>query len=48
MEIAFTVDDSKAYSRPWTVMLRQEIVVDTDLIEEICLEGLRPMHLPPQ
>jgi hypothetical protein len=48
LEIAFTVDDPKAYTRPWTVQLAQSIVVDTDLIEEICLEGLRPMHLPPQ
>ena len=46
LNIAFTVDDPKAYTRPWTVNLRQEIVVDADLIEEICLEGLRPMHLP--
>jgi len=48
LDIAFTVDDAKAYTKPWTVNLRQEIVVDTDLIEEICLEGLRPMHLPQQ
>jgi hypothetical protein len=48
LDVAFTVDDPKAYTRPWTVNLRQEIVVDTDLIEEICLEGLRPMHLPAQ
>jgi hypothetical protein len=48
LDIAFTVDDPKAYTKPWTVNLRQEIVVDTDLIEEICLEGLRPMHLPTQ
>ena len=48
LDIAFTVDDPKAYTRPWTVNLRQEIIVDTDLIEEICLEGLRPMHLPAQ
>jgi len=46
LEIAFTVDDPKAYTKPWTVNLRQEIIVDTDLVEEICLEGLRPMHLP--
>jgi hypothetical protein len=46
LDVAFTVDDPKAYTRPWTVNIRQEIVVDTDLIEEICLEGLRPMHLP--
>jgi hypothetical protein len=46
LEIAFTVDDPKAYTRPWTVQLKQTLIVDTDLIEEICLEGLKPMHLP--
>lgn len=46
LDIAFTVDDPKAYTKPWTVNLRQDIIVDADLIEEICLEGLRPMHLP--
>jgi hypothetical protein len=39
LEIRVTVDDPKAYTRPWTVTLRQRIVVDTDLIDEICLEN---------
>jgi hypothetical protein len=38
LEIRATVDDPKAYTKPWTVTLRQRIVVDTDLIDEICLE----------
>ena len=48
LSVDFTVDDPKAYTRPWTVTIRQDIIVDTDLIEEICLEGLRPMRLPPK
>lgn len=48
LEVAFTVNDPKAYTRPWTVNLRQEIIVDTDLIEEICLEGLKPLRVGPQ
>ena len=39
LEIDVTVDDPKAYTRPWTVTLKQNIVLDTDLIEEICLEN---------
>ncbi|HEV3331153.1 MAG TPA: hypothetical protein VG096_09245 [Bryobacteraceae bacterium] len=39
LEIQVTVDDPKAYSKPWTVTLRQRIVVDTELIDEICLEN---------
>jgi hypothetical protein len=39
LEIQVTVDDPEAYTKPWTVTLRQRIVVDTDLIDEICLEN---------
>lgn len=39
LEIQVTVDDSKAYTKPWTVMLKERIVVDTDLIDEMCLEN---------
>jgi hypothetical protein len=34
-----TVDDPKAYTKPWAVDLRQRIVVDAELIDEICLEN---------
>jgi len=34
-----TVDDPMAYTKPWTVTLRQRIVVDAELIDEICLEN---------
>ena len=39
VEIEVTVDDPKNYTRPWTVMLKQAIVVDTELVDEICLEN---------
>lgn len=39
LEIQVTVDDPKAYTKPWTVTLKQRIVIDTDLIDEICLEN---------
>jgi hypothetical protein len=39
LEIRVTVDDPKAYTKPWTVDLRQRIVVDAELIDEICLEN---------
>ena len=38
-EFEVTVDDPKAYTTPWTVTLKQRIVVDTELIDEICLEN---------
>jgi hypothetical protein len=45
LQIDFTVDDPKAYTRPWTVRLEQTFVADEDLIDEICLEGARPLHV---
>jgi hypothetical protein len=41
MEIDITVDDSKLYTRPWTVRVNQRIMPDEDLIEFICLENQR-------
>ena len=39
LDIQVTVDDPKAYTRPWTVTLKQRIVVDTELMDEICAEN---------
>ena len=39
LEIEVTVDDPKAYTKPWTVMLRQRILADTELIEFVCAEN---------
>jgi hypothetical protein len=39
LEIEVTVDDPKAYTKPWTVTLRQRIAPDTELVDEICLEN---------
>jgi hypothetical protein len=39
LEIRVTVDDPRAYTEPWTVTLKQRIVVDAELIDEICLEN---------
>ena len=39
LEIEVTVDDPKAYTRPWTVTLRQQFGADAELVDEICLEN---------
>jgi len=41
MTIDVTVDDPKAYTEPWTVRVNQEIIVDQELIEFVCLENQR-------
>jgi len=38
-EIEVTVDDPKAYTRPSTVRRQQQIIADTEIIDEICLEN---------
>src|SRR5688572_10634834 len=44
LNIEVTVDDPKAYTRPWTVTLRQQIIADTEIIDEICLENEKFMR----
>jgi len=39
LEIEVTIDDSKAYTKPWTIKLNQFIVLNTDLLDYICLEN---------
>ena len=36
LTIEITVDDPKAYTRPWSVTVNQQIMLDTELIEFIC------------
>lgn len=36
VEVDVTVDDPKAYTRPWTVTLRQQAVLDADLLDYHC------------
>jgi hypothetical protein len=39
LEIDITIDDPKAYTRPWTVRVNQRLLVDTELIEFVCQEN---------
>jgi hypothetical protein len=46
LEIEITVEDPKAYTAPWTVMLNHFIVLDTDLLDYICVENEKDLkHL---
>ena len=49
LEIEVTVDDPKAYTKPWTVKISQRLMLDTDLIEFICNENEKSVpHLVGQ
>jgi hypothetical protein len=39
LEIDVTVEDSKFYTRPWTVRVNQRLMVDGELIEFVCNEN---------
>jgi hypothetical protein len=39
LQIDTTVDDPKAYTKPWTVRVDQRLIVDQELIEFICNEN---------
>jgi hypothetical protein len=39
LEIDVTIEDPKAYTRPWTVTVKQRLMVDAELIEFVCAEN---------
>jgi hypothetical protein len=47
LDIEVTVDDRKAYTKPWTVTIKEQIVLNTEMIDEICLENEKSVeHMP--
>ena len=44
LEVELTVDDPKAYTKPWTVTLRQRLALNTELVDEICLENEKSLQ----
>ena len=45
MDIQFTFDDPKAYTKPWTATVRFQLLSDTELIENICENEKDAAHL---
>jgi hypothetical protein len=39
LEIELTVNDPKAYTKPWTIPIKQILAPDTELLDYICLEN---------
>ena len=45
LEIAITIDDSKTYTRPWTVTEHFNYLPDTEILENICENEKDARHL---
>jgi hypothetical protein len=41
LEIDITIDDAKAYTKPFTVRVNQRLMVDEEMIEFVCNENER-------
>jgi hypothetical protein len=39
LEIEVTVDDRKAYTKPWSITVNQSMALDTDMLEFVCQEN---------
>jgi hypothetical protein len=44
IEVGVTVDDPKAYTKPWSVTLHLRLALNTELVDEICLENEKSMQ----
>ena len=44
LEIGITVDDPKAYTKPWGIRVIQSFAADTDMLEFVCLENERDVR----
>jgi hypothetical protein len=46
MDVEITIDDPKAYTKPWTVMQKFRLLPEDELIEHICEENnIDPAHM---
>jgi hypothetical protein len=39
LEVELAVDDPKAYTAPWTVKLKQFLVLNSELMDDFCMEN---------
>jgi hypothetical protein len=44
MDIQITIDDPKAYTKPWTAELHPDLIPDTELLEFVCNENERDLR----
>jgi hypothetical protein len=45
MEVHVTIDDPKAYTKPWNAVIKQHLVADSELLEFVCEKNMDVEHL---
>ena len=45
LDVEITIDDPKAYTKPWTILVRQAVMLDTDLLEGFCENEKDQTHM---
>jgi hypothetical protein len=45
MDVNVTIDDPKAYTKPWTATIKQHLLPDTELLEFVCEKNVDVEHL---
>ena len=45
MKVEISVNDPKAYTKPWSVTIEMALQVDTQMLEEICLDNEQDVNL---
>jgi hypothetical protein len=45
MEIGITIDDPKAYTKPWNAKINLKLIPDTELIETVCENSRNTEHM---
>ena len=48
MELDVTIDDPKAYSKPWSVHIPLALMADTEMIEDVCDNEQDARHIAPK
>jgi hypothetical protein len=46
IELEVTLDDPKAYAKPWTVAIKMELTADTEILEMVCDNEKDRAHMP--
>jgi len=44
LEVRLTVDDPKAYTKPFTITIKERLIAEAELIDEVCLENERSLQ----